>query len=173
MLSYAQIRQRPVTFQSPLLKSSVVVVDLQFLFYLPLCSGAVVVGFVVGRSWFGLVIENLVFGGWVGFLWVLVCVSGSGVVLGWSVLLMDLWVLLVVDGSGFVGFVNAVALLVVDGFVGFASGRWLVVASFLWVLLSWVVGFMGSVLQFFLLLWIREREERRLKRGVRERTEDM
>ena len=63
LLSYAQIRQRPVTFQSPLLKSSVVVVDLQFLFYLPLCSGAVVVGFVVGRSWFGLVIENLVFGG--------------------------------------------------------------------------------------------------------------
>ena len=39
------------------------VVGLRFLFYLPLCSGAVVVGFVVGRSWFGLVIENLVFGG--------------------------------------------------------------------------------------------------------------
>ena len=55
-------------------------------------------------------------------MWVLVCVSGSGVVLGWSVLLMDLWVLLVVDGSRFVGFVNAVALLVVDGFIGFAGG---------------------------------------------------
>ena len=84
----------------------------------------------MGRFWFGLVIENLVFGGCVGFLWVLVCVSGSG----------------------FVGFVNAVALLVVDGFVGFAGSRWLVVASFLWVLLSRVVGFMRSVLQFFLLL---------------------
>ena len=106
----------------------------------------------MGRFWFGLVIENLVFGGCVGFLWVLVCVSGSGFILGWSVLLMGLWVLLVVGGSGFVGFVNAVALLVVDGFVGFAGGRWLVVASFLWVLLSRVVGFMGSILQFFLLL---------------------
>ena len=111
-----------------------------------------VVGFVVGRFWFGLVIENLVFGGCVGFLWVLVCVSGSGFILGWSVLLMGLWVLLVVGGSGFVGFVNAVALLVVDGFVGFAGGRWLVVTSLLWVLLSRVVGFMGSILQFFLLL---------------------
>ena len=57
---------------------------------------------------------------------------------------------LVVGGSGFVGFVNAIALLVVDGFVGFVGGRWLVVLG-LWVLLSWVVGFMGSV-QFFLLL---------------------
>ena len=56
-----------------------------------------------------------------------------------------------VGGSGFVGFVNAIALLVVDGFVGFVGGRWLVVVGFLWVLLSWVVGFMGSV-QFFLLL---------------------
>ena len=67
-------------------------------------------------------------------------------------MVLGLWVLLVVSGSGFVGFVDAVALLVVDGFVGFAGGRWLVVASFLWVLLSRVVGFMGSVLQFFLLL---------------------
>ena len=41
-----------------------------------------------------------------------------------------------VDGSGFVGFVDDVALLVVDGFVGFAGGRWLVIA-----------GFMGSVLR--------------------------
>ena len=75
-------------------------------------------------------------------LWVLVCVFGSRFVLGWSVLLMGLWVLLVVGGSGFVGlwvllvvggsgfvdFVDAVALLVVDGF-----GRWLVVTGFLWV----------------------------------------
>ena len=93
----------------------------------------------------------MIFCGCVGFLWVLVCVSSSGFVLGWSVLLMGLWVLLVVGGSGFVGFVNAIALLVVDGFVGFVGGRWLVVVGFLWVLLSWVVGFMGSV-QFFLLL---------------------
>ena len=131
------------------------VVGLQFLFSLPLCSGAVVVGFVVGRFWFGLVIENLVFCGCVGFLWVLVCVFGSGFVLGWSVLLMGLWVLLVVSGSGFVGFVDAVALLVVDGFVGFVTfvgGRWLVVTGFLWVcwvgsLALWVLFF-----NFFLLL---------------------
>ena len=57
-----------------------------------------------------------------------------------------------VGGFGFMGFVDVDALLVVDGFVGFAGGRWLVVASFLWVLLSWVVGFVGSILQFFLLL---------------------
>ena len=68
------------------------------------------VGFVVDRFWFGLVIENLVFCGCVGFLWVLVYVFGSGFVLGWSVLLKGLWVLLVVGGSGFVGFVDAVAL---------------------------------------------------------------
>ena len=36
-----------------------------------------------------------------------------------------------------------------------------------------VVGFVGFVLQFFLLLRIREMKERRLKRGVRERTEGM
>ena len=57
-------------------------------------------------------------------MWVLVCVSGSGVVLGWSVLLMDLWVLLVVGGSRFMDFVDVVALLVVDGLLGFAGGRW-------------------------------------------------
>ena len=45
---------------------------------------------------------------------------------------MGLWVLLVVGGFGFVGFVDVVVLLVVDGFVGFASGRWL---QGLWVLL--------------------------------------
>ena len=45
-----------------------------------------VVSFVVGRFWFGLVvIENLVFCECVGFLWVLVCVSGSRFVMGWSV----------------------------------------------------------------------------------------
>jgi len=38
----------------------------------------------------------------------------------------------VVGGFGFVGFVDAVVLLVVDGFVGFASGRQL---QGLWVLL--------------------------------------
>ena len=81
-----------------------------------------VVGFVVGWFWFGLVIENLVFCGCVRFLWVLVCVSSSRFVVGWLILLMGLWVLLVVGGSGFVSFVNAVALLMVDGFVGFASG---------------------------------------------------
>ena len=88
------------------------------------------VGFVVGWFWFGLVIENLVFCGGVGFLWVLVCVSGSRFVVGWSILLMALWILLVVSGSRFVGFVDAVALLVVDGFVDFAGGWRLVVASF-------------------------------------------
>ena len=31
----------------------------------------------------------------------------------------------VLGGSGFVGFVDVVALLVVDGFVGFAGDRWL------------------------------------------------
>ena len=36
-----------------------------------------------------------------------------------------------------------------------------------------VVGFVGFVLQFFVLLRIRERKEGRLKRGVRERTEGM
>ena len=41
-----------------------------------------VVGFVVGRFWFGLVKENLVFCGCVGFLWVLVCVSGLGLLWG-------------------------------------------------------------------------------------------
>ena len=61
-----------------------------------------VVNFVVGRVWCGLVIENLVFFECVGFLWV-VCVSGSRFVVGWSilVLLMGLWVLLVVDGQWF------------------------------------------------------------------------
>ena len=92
------------------------------------------------------------FYGCVGFLWVLVCVSSSGFVLGWSVLLMGLWVLSVVGGFGFVGFVDAVALLVVDGFVGFAGDRWLVVAGFLWVFLDRVASFVGYVLQFFLLL---------------------
>ena len=111
-----------------------------------------VVGFVVGRFWLGLVMENLVFCGCVGFLWVLVSVFGFGFVLGWLVLLMDLWVLLVVGGSGFVGFVDAVALLVVDGFVGFAGGWWLVVTGFLWVcwvglLALWILFF-----NFFLLL---------------------
>ena len=38
---------------------------------------------------------------------------------------------------------------------------------------SLVAGFVGSVLQFFLLLGIREREERRLRRRVREKTECM
>ncbi|KAF3974072.1 hypothetical protein CMV_002558 [Castanea mollissima] len=37
---------------------------------------------------------------------------------------MGLWVLLVVGGSGFVGFVDIVALLVVDGFVSFVGGQW-------------------------------------------------
>ena len=37
------------------------VVGLRFLFSLPLCSGAMVAGFVVDWFWFGLVIENLVF----------------------------------------------------------------------------------------------------------------
>ena len=105
---------------------------------------------------------------------------------------MGLWVLLVASDFGFVGFVVVVALLVVDGFVGFTSGqwsqglwvllvprsRWLAVAGFCgfcWVdgQVSVVAGFVGFVLQFFLLLEIREREERRLKRGVRERTECM
>ena len=58
------------------------VVGLQFLFSLPLCGGAVVVGFVVGRFRFGLVIDNLVFCRCVGFLWVLVCVSGLGLLWG-------------------------------------------------------------------------------------------
>ena len=70
------------------------VVGLQVLFSLPLCGGAAVVGFVVGRFWFGLVIENLVFCGCVRFLWVLVCVSSSRFVVGWLILLMGLWVLL-------------------------------------------------------------------------------
>ena len=57
-----------------------------------------------------------------------------------------------VGGSGFVGFVDAVALLVVDGFVGFAGGWWLVVTGFLWVcwvgsLALWILFF-----NFFLLL---------------------
>ena len=34
-----------------------------------------------------------------------------------------------VSGSRFVGFVDVVALLVVDGFVGFAGGRWMVIAG--------------------------------------------
>ena len=37
---------------------------------------------------------------------------------------MVLWVLLVVGGSRFMGFVDVVALLVVDGLLGFAGGRW-------------------------------------------------
>ena len=37
---------------------------------------------------------------------------------------MGLWVLLVVGGSRFVSFVDVVALLVVDGSLGFAGGRW-------------------------------------------------
>ena len=36
--------------------------------------------------------------------------------------------------------------------MGFASGQWLLVAGFLLVLLSQVVGFVVSVLQFFVLL---------------------
>ena len=69
------------------------------------------------------------YSGCVGFLWVLVCVSGSGFVVGWSVLLMGLWF-----------------LLVIDGFVGFVSGWWLVVAGFLWDLLGQIAGFVGSIL---------------------------
>ena len=34
-----------------------------------------------------------------------------------------------VGGFGFMGFVDVDALLVVDGFVGFAGGRWLVVGG--------------------------------------------
>ena len=41
-----------------------------------------VVGFVVGRFWFGLVMDNLVFCGCVVFLWVLVYVSGLGLLWG-------------------------------------------------------------------------------------------
>ena len=37
---------------------------------------------------------------------------------------MGLWVLLVASDFGFVGFVDVVALLVVDGLLGFAGGRW-------------------------------------------------
>ena len=48
-----------------------------------------------------------------------------------------------VGGFGFMGFVDVDALLVVDGFVGFAGGQWLVVTGFLWV--CWV----GS-----LALWV-------------------
>lgn len=76
-------------------------VGLQFLLSLPLYGGAMVVGFVMGRFWFGLVIENLVFCCYVGFLWVLDCVSGFGFVMGWSILLMGLWGLLVVGGRWF------------------------------------------------------------------------
>ena len=119
-----------------------------------------VVGFVVGRFWLGLVMENLVFYGCVGFLGVLVSVFGSGFVLGWLVLLMDLWVLLVVGGSGFVGFVDAVALLVVDGFVGFAGGWWLVVTGFLWV--CWV-GSLALWVLFFNFFFFSE-----LQKGKRE-----
>ena len=97
--------------------------------------------------------------------------------MGWLILLMGLWVLLVVGGSGFVSFVYTIALLVVDGFVGFAGGWWLLG---LWVLLmvggqaSMVAGFVGStILQFFILLGIREREERRIRGGMRKRTESM
>ena len=82
-----------------------------------------------------------------------------------------------VGGSGFLGFVDVVALLVVDGFVGFSGGWWLLG---LWVLLmvggqaSMVAGFVGStILQFFILLGIGEREERRLRGGMRKRTECM
>ena len=64
------------------------------------------------------------------------------------------------------GFVDAVTLLVVDDFVGFACGRWLVVASFLWILLSRVVGFVGSVLQFFSSpLNLRKGREKTQERG--------
>lgn len=45
-----------------------------------------------------------------------------------------------VGGSGFVGFVDVVTLLVVDGFVGFAGGQW---SQGLWVLL----GFVGSMVK--------------------------
>ena len=62
---------------------------------------------------------------------------------------MVLWVLLVVGGHRFCGFCW------VDGQA------------------SVVAGFVGSILQFLLLLGIKEREERRLKRGVRERIECM
>ena len=93
----------------------------------------------------------MVFCGCVGFLWVLVCVFGCRFVVGWSVLvlLMGLWVLLEVGGFGFMGFVDVVALLVVEGLLGFACGRW---SQGLWVLLGQVVGFVGFVLQFFLHL---------------------
>ena len=80
-----------------------------------------------------------------------------------------------VGGFGFVGFVDAVVLLVADGFVGFASGRW---SLSLWVLLGqWSSIFFFCLFYYFLffnfllLLEIREREKRRPKRGVRERTE--
>ena len=52
-----------------------------------------------------------------------------------------------------------------------ADGWWS--RAFMGFVGSVVASFVGSILQFFLLLRIREREERRLRRGVRERTEGM
>ena len=137
-ISPAQIQHRGGGFAIALLSSS-----LRWCHGGGFCSGSVLV-WIVDREF--------------GFLWVcwifvvLVCVSGSGFVLGWTILLMGLWVLLVVNGFGFVGFVDVIALLVVDGFVGFTGGQWLVVTGFLWVLLGQVSGFVGSVFQFVLLL---------------------
>ena len=74
---------------------------------------------------------------------------------------MGLWVLLVVVGSEFVGFVDVVALLVIDGFLGFSGGWWsLAFCGFCWVgsLALWVLFFNFF---FFSELEKRKREDSR------------
>ena len=142
-ISSIQIRRRGSGFAISLLSSS-----LQWRCGGGFCSGSVLVW--IGDREFG-------------FLWVCWIFVGFGlcfqfwVFCGWLVLvlLMGLWVLLVVGGSRFVSFVDVVALLVVDGSLGFAGGRW---SQGLWVLLVvsgwWLLAFCGFCWVRSLALWV-------------------
>ena len=132
------------------------------------CSGSVLVW--IGYREFGFLWVCWIFVCFGLYFWFWVCYGVFSIANGFVGFVGGQW-------STVLGFVDVVALLVVDGFVGFASGWWLLG---LWVLLviggqaSMVAGFVGfAVLQFFILIGIREREERRLRGGMRERTECM
>ena len=91
-LDLAMFKLRLVTFHSPPLRSGDISISSTQIrhrgggFAISLLSSSLRWryggGFCRGRFWFGLVIENLVFCGCVGFLWVLVYVSGLGLLWG-------------------------------------------------------------------------------------------
>ena len=143
---------RPVTFHSPLLWSGDISISSTQIW----CRGG---GFAISLLSFslrwrcGVVVVGFIVGAldfcgfWFVFLVLGLLWGGQYCwwVYGFCWWLMVLWVLLVVGGWWSLAF-----------------------CGICWVrsLALWVLFF-----NFFLLLWIRERKERRLKRGVREKTE--